>query len=183
MGASGLAQLTEAGNKLMSTFTATLERANGLLTPQNARNISQLISRLNQAATGVSILTRELQPAARHADRALESADAFMQTARSTVKHADTLLVRAGARGGAIDAIRDGALSTGEAVHHLEGALLYQTLPRVNALAERLSRTSDSLDRLLQQIQSQPQSLIFGLPAPTPGPGEPGFQRTGEVKR
>jgi phospholipid/cholesterol/gamma-HCH transport system substrate-binding protein len=181
MGASGLAQLSDAGGKLIKTFTETLDRVNGILTPETLRNISQLISHLNQAAASVSILTRELQPAARNANHLIESANGFIQSARSTVQDADTLVVRAGAPGGAIDAVRGGALSTGQAARAVEGELVYQTLPRVDALAERFSRTSDLLNQLLQQLQSEPQSLIFGLPAPTPGPGEPGFQR--EVKQ
>jgi len=50
-----------------------------------------------------------------------------------------------------------------------------ETLPRINFLLEDLARTSHNLDRLLTDLNEQPASLVFGRPAPAPGPGEPGF--------
>jgi len=49
------------------------------------------------------------------------------------------------------------------------------TLPGLNRLAEKLSRTADGLDRVLEAQSRDPQSLIFGTAPPEPGPGEPGF--------
>jgi phospholipid/cholesterol/gamma-HCH transport system substrate-binding protein len=49
------------------------------------------------------------------------------------------------------------------------------TLPGFNKLADKLARTADNLDRVLDAQARQPQSLIFGPPPPEPGPGEPGF--------
>jgi len=178
---SGLAQLTDAGDRLVDTFTETLERVNGVLTPKTSRNIAALIAHLNEAAAGVSVLTHDLEPAARHTKNVLENANALMRSIRSTVRDADTLIVDAGARGGAMDAVRVTALRTGTAASDIDRALVEDTLPRVDALTERLSRTSDSLNQLLRQMQSEPQSLIFGLPPAIPGPGEPGFEHT--VKR
>src|SRR5699024_4115028 len=50
-----------------------------------------------------------------------------------------------------------------------------QLLPEITRLSDNLARTSRSLRQLSQQLQARPQSLIFGAPAPPPGPGEPGF--------
>jgi phospholipid/cholesterol/gamma-HCH transport system substrate-binding protein len=49
------------------------------------------------------------------------------------------------------------------------------TLPGLNRLAEKLSRTAESLDHVLEAQSRDPQSLIFGTAPPEPGPGEPGF--------
>jgi phospholipid/cholesterol/gamma-HCH transport system substrate-binding protein len=49
------------------------------------------------------------------------------------------------------------------------------TLPGLNRLAEKLSRTAESLDRVLEAQSRDPQSLIFGTAPPEPGPGETGF--------
>jgi len=173
---SGLAQLADAGNQLITTFTDTLRRVNGVLTPETSRNVSQLIARLNETASGLSVLTHDLEPAARHSDRVLANANALMDSIRSMARDADGVIVSAGARGGAVDAVRDGALETGGAAREVEGALVYDTIPRIDALLEQLSRASDSLNQLLRQVQSAPQSLVFGLPPRIPGPGEPGFQ-------
>jgi phospholipid/cholesterol/gamma-HCH transport system substrate-binding protein len=178
MRASGLAQLTEEGGELIKKVTGTVERVNDLLTPETSRNIAQLAARLNDAAASVTVLTRDLQPAAKHLDRVIADADTLLQSIHTGVGHVDALVLSAGAPGGAIDAIREGALSTSRAARDVDKALIYDTLPRIDLLAERLSRTSDSLNQLLQQVQAEPQSLIFGLPRSAPGPGEPGFQQT-----
>jgi phospholipid/cholesterol/gamma-HCH transport system substrate-binding protein len=178
MEASGLAELTKAGRELIKTVNGTVQRVNELLTPETTRNISQLAAHLNEASMSVTVLTRDLQPAARHLDTVITDADSLLQSIHTTVDHADAMLVSASAHGGAIDAVRDGAASTGQAARDVERALVHDTLPRIDVLAERLSRASDSLNMLLQQVQGEPQSLIFGLPPPTPGPGEPGFRQT-----
>jgi phospholipid/cholesterol/gamma-HCH transport system substrate-binding protein len=55
------------------------------------------------------------------------------------------------------------------------GELTDTTLPRVNELVSQLSENSRQLSRLMQTIERNPQSLLFGRRAPAPGPGEPGF--------
>ena len=178
MGTSGLAQLTGAGNRLAETFTETLQRVNRVLTPETSRNISQLIEHTNEAAAGMTAALRDLRPATRHLASVFANADELIQSMRSTSRDADALLVAANSRGGALDAIRDGARTTGDAARNVERALVHDTVPRLDVLAVRLSRASDSLNQLLQQVQNEPQSLVFGPPPPTPGPGEPGFQES-----
>ena len=48
-------------------------------------------------------------------------------------------------------------------------------MPRLNELAADFSLTSRQLSRVLRLLEDSPQGLVFGVPAPPPGPGEPGF--------
>lgn len=52
-------------------------------------------------------------------------------------------------------------------------------MPRLNELATDLSTTSRQLNRVLTILEESPQGLVFGAPAPLPGPGEAGFSVTG----
>lgn len=52
-------------------------------------------------------------------------------------------------------------------------------MPRLNELATDVSTTSRQLGRVLNMLEDSPQGLIFGTPAPLPGPGEAGFSATG----
>lgn len=179
MRASGLAELAGASRGLIRTLNETLVRVNTVLTPETLKNVTLLIGHLNQAAAGANKLVGDLRPTAQDADGTLRRLNRILGPLRHTVGDADTLIVRADAPGGTMDAIRGGATSMGQAAQGLESALTYRTLPQVDTLAQHLSRASDTLNLLLQQLQSNPQSLIFGLPDPPPGPGEPGFGRSG----
>lgn len=65
----------------------------------------------------------------------------------------------------------------GEARTAIQSEITQTTLPRYNALADELTRQTQRLERLLTELQEQPQSLLFGRTPPPPGPGEPGFER------
>ena len=172
---SGLAQLTDSGNELVRTFQDTLERLDALLTPETARHVSELIIQINAAATQMTLLTRNLAPATRRVDGLLADADRVIRSTQTTVQDADALLVELHTRGGALDAVSDGARATGQAARDVEQALANETLPQIDALSERLSRNSDTLEQLLSELKNRPQSVIFGAPPSRPGPGEPGF--------
>lgn len=49
------------------------------------------------------------------------------------------------------------------------------TLPQAEMLAGDIAAATQRLDRLLQTLDAAPQSLIFGRPTVTPGPGEAGY--------
>jgi phospholipid/cholesterol/gamma-HCH transport system substrate-binding protein len=53
--------------------------------------------------------------------------------------------------------------------------MMTETVPRLNVLLEDVQRSSRGLERLLNEVNEQPQSLIFGRSTTPPGPGEPGF--------
>lgn len=55
------------------------------------------------------------------------------------------------------------------------GSLEHDTLPRVNRLASETRTSLQILNRTLEQFNRNPQSVLFGHPAPAPGPGEQGF--------
>jgi phospholipid/cholesterol/gamma-HCH transport system substrate-binding protein len=48
-------------------------------------------------------------------------------------------------------------------------------MPRLNELSADFSATSRQLSRVLRLLEDSPQGLVFGVPAPAPGPGEAGF--------
>ena len=54
----------------------------------------------------------------------------------------------------------------------------HATLPRANALMKELTDTTRQFSRLLESLDDNPQSLLFGRPPVRPGPGEAGFSST-----
>jgi phospholipid/cholesterol/gamma-HCH transport system substrate-binding protein len=171
----GLTQLSDAASELTGAVTHTLERIDALLTPETTRHVSQAIVHLDDAAVQLSALAHHLRTPAEHLDTAIVDADQLIRSSHTTVEHLDDFLANVQAPGNVLDSVRSTALDAGDAAHHIDRALREETLPRIDELAERLAATSDQLSQLLGQIRDQPQSLVFGRPAPLPDPGDPSF--------
>ena len=50
------------------------------------------------------------------------------------------------------------------------------TLPQMNSLVDSVERGAQRVGRLATELNTKPDSLIWGRAAPLPGPGEPGFK-------
>jgi phospholipid/cholesterol/gamma-HCH transport system substrate-binding protein len=60
-------------------------------------------------------------------------------------------------------------------VQELSARVGYDTLPRVNSLADDVRSAVRSVDRAADMLSTSPRSVLFGAPPMAPGPGEPGF--------
>ena len=49
------------------------------------------------------------------------------------------------------------------------------TVPELHKISDNIVRNSNNLDKLLLQLEANPQSLLFGRSPSLPGPGEAGF--------
>jgi phospholipid/cholesterol/gamma-HCH transport system substrate-binding protein len=67
------------------------------------------------------------------------------------------------------------AVASVEEVGVTSRALGDETMPRMNALIDDLSRETQALGRVINTVGEYPQSIVFGTPPGRPGPGEPGF--------
>jgi phospholipid/cholesterol/gamma-HCH transport system substrate-binding protein len=173
---SDFGQLTDSGDQVLQSLQDTLHRVDAVLTPELAQHVGQLVTQLNQAAVQITLLGHDLRPAAQRLAPLLDDTRDTVRTARTALQDADTLVVQVRARVNTLDTLRETLHDTGDAVRDVHHALVDETLPRVDSLADRLSGTSDTLDQLLIELQNQPQSVIFGLPPPRPGPGESGMR-------
>jgi phospholipid/cholesterol/gamma-HCH transport system substrate-binding protein len=177
---SGLSSLTDSGGQLFQTATNTLQRIDAVLTPETTHHIAQLIAHADETVTKFDAMADDLRPAIKRFPALAARADDLLRTTQTTIHDADSLVVQVRARVDTLDAVRDAAHDAGQAVRDIDRALLSDALPRIDTLADRLSRNSDSLDELLHELQDQPQSVIYGLPPRAPGPGERGFHETAQ---
>lgn len=177
---SGLAALTESGDRVLRTLNDTLLHVDAVISPENARHISRLMAEADMLFGQFNQIARDVRPAAKRINTLLAQAEALTGTVQTSMKDIDGLVVQVRARVDMLDAIRNNANMAGQAAHDVDRKLVNDTLPRIDALADRLSRNSDALQGVLHELENQPQSLIFGRPPAAPGPGEPGFQDTAQ---
>ena len=174
--------IADASQQVLADAREVMKRVNVLLSDDNQKLFSSALGSIEATTREIAVLAKAFEPAARNSN-------ALVGDARKTFQSADRLLNDIAAtnrdlakRLEALDRVAASAEKAGGAVTNLADSFSSETLPRVNALADELARTSRSLDRLATSLKDQPQSVVFGRRSGPPGPGEPGFNGKGKDK-
>lgn len=174
-------RLDQAASELIQSINETSQRMQDVLNASNRQAIEELLvnmvdvsrslnARLGEVETlvaNVNGLTSELRetmasgPALLQA--AQDSAVAFGDTARSYERLADDLRASVAGISGNL------SRSSREIEHFATTAL-----PEAESLMYELRYASEALRRASESVERDPSALLFGLPAPPPGPGEKG---------
>jgi phospholipid/cholesterol/gamma-HCH transport system substrate-binding protein len=173
---SAFANLAEVAQQVLGDAREMAKRVNALLSDENQ-------AQLTAALKSVELVTRQVTQLAKALEPAVRGSTTLIADARKTFARADQLLTEISGtnrelaqRLDAIDRMADSVQKAGGSISTMAEGIAEETLPRINSLAEDLSRTSRSLDRLAADLKEQPQSLVFGRKAGPPGPGEKGFE-------
>jgi phospholipid/cholesterol/gamma-HCH transport system substrate-binding protein len=166
---STLEQLTSAGRTLLASVNETANRVNSVLSPENQERLTQLLANLNSTTQRMDGLVADLQVTAK-------ALPGVVADAGQTLRRAEAVMAKLGGDDGAIERFARATEQVGATSRELGDAVTANAVPRIVQLTDELTRTTRDLDRLVRGLEEQPQSLVFGRPAPPPGPGEPGFQ-------
>ena len=176
---SNLADVTQ---QVLADAREVMKRINTVLSDENQAQLNRSLASVEQATREIATLTKAFAPAARNSD-------ALVADARKTFQNADKLLSEISAtnrdlakRLEAFDRVAASAEQTGSSVTRLADSFSTETLPRINTLADELTRASRTLERLATALKEQPQSVVFGRRGGAPGPGEPGFDGKGGAR-
>jgi len=179
-------RLTTQGPALLATVQETAERINRLLGDDNQKNFGSALAQLGQTARSVENLAQRLEtsvgthlePAlatlpqlAQDAHQTLQALRQAGQEASAVAQEVQTTVQSLNAEGGALHAIAESARSL-SAVTEQFG---HTTLPRLHQAADATSQAARRVGRMAEGISNTPQSLIYGSPRASAGPGEPGF--------
>jgi phospholipid/cholesterol/gamma-HCH transport system substrate-binding protein len=164
--------ITGSGQDMIENFGEVARRVNVLLGDDNQKHLISAMRYLDQMSGRVASLATKLEPAAR-------ALPALIGDAGLVLKRADTLIANLDQRVESFERAARGAERLGDSGTALSDAMLTETLPRLNSLADDLQRTSRGLERAINDLNEQPHSLIFGRNPLPPGPGEAGFGAKG----
>jgi phospholipid/cholesterol/gamma-HCH transport system substrate-binding protein len=168
-----LDQLGSHAGDIAAQASEVALRLNRLLDDRNLHNLSRSLDNIAAASEGL----KQLPPVIASLNEALSEANIKRLTA--TLARLDEASGEAAPLARDLRAMVQKLTVLAGRLDQLTGAaggeLTGTTLPRVNALVSQLSENSHQLSRLLDNIERNPQSLLFGRGAPTPGPGEAGF--------
>ena len=195
-----LSQFADQGTFLLQQAKNISERVTELLSPDNQTAILATVERIGQSADKVGAASERLQAImdaqlgpqrtnipglvadTRATMRTLQGSAAELNaTARAAAETAQALTAVANDMakpGGTLEQLGD----TTEALANSAKAINATVLPSVARASASAGRTADaatraaqSADQVLDAINDNPQSLIFGGGEARPGPGEPGF--------
>jgi len=188
-----MSRLTEQGGNLLTQLEEASKRMNTLLAPENQQTLTTAVANLSQAAASINQLSRhadqvltgsgpEGSPSLPRMAAQVDATFKSMQTTSERLKDSAENVklsaenfrrttTRMNEPGGTLDRI---ARST-EALTQATVSLNATLLPRLNRTTDEAARTARQVNRAVEGLAEQPQSLLFGKGAPLPGPGEPGF--------
>jgi len=142
-----------------------------LLNEQNTDRITALLESVTQTSERYGNLAHDLEPGVKALPELLRQATRTVERAQATADDVAKLAEDTDRKIAVLDTAAEAATRVGRAVEDLNR----DTLPRVNLLLDEVSTDARELKTTLHQANVRPQSFIFGLQPPTPGPGEPGF--------
>lgn len=181
-----MAKLTDRGENILLQLQESSLRVNQLLSADNQKKLMGAIDNLGQAASGIALLSqqarKELPQLAQDANHTLktlretslrvgQSAD----DARASARAFKVVTDRMSEKGGTLEKLATAADVMGATGQTMNIA----TLPRINRAAEDAAHTARQVSRAADTVNDNPQSLLFGIGALPPGPGEPGFSVIG----
>ena len=184
--------ILDSGEDLLTAVSGITDRLSNLLDDDFRVKAKSTLANVERAAAHAATVAAQLGPATKQlpelivATRAtIDEAKSALADARGTIAKADGLVDNVNTFTLKLDtrlAMLNGIAATADEVGAAARTLQLDTLPRINVAAEDLVRKTRALDRVLQLISDQPQSLVFGSGDPAPGPGERGFS-TPEARR
>jgi phospholipid/cholesterol/gamma-HCH transport system substrate-binding protein len=178
-----LAKLETKGEALIERVDEIAGRLNQVLSEDNQRRLSALLVNLGQAADSANHLAqrmdatveKRLDPALAEASITLRSVKNSSDAIGRTAADFGQTARRLNEKDGPMDRLAEGT----QALSHAADSFNTATLPRLNRVTEDTDRAVRQLGRAVNNINDNPQSLIFGSGRVNPGPGEPGFQAPG----
>jgi len=161
-------KLESSSSVILANAQLASERLLQFLTPENQKTMLSAFSSTAKATERWTSVADELTPTLQQADQTLLSVQNLANNASQLSQQL----------GGLVSQLQDPHGPLTEAITsygNLSNSVQSETLPKITQLTRDITRTMHTFNRTLEEINDNPQDLIWGRPAAVPGPGEAGF--------
>jgi phospholipid/cholesterol/gamma-HCH transport system substrate-binding protein len=162
-----LDNLQSKGMAILVQTEELTKRFNTLLAPANQAAMLAAFDNVSRAATEIEAIPKQLKPTLDRLPKLTAEAQLTLASIQKLSKDVNALTTSLQAPDGPIAKIARTADGLGSVAERLE----LEALP----LADDARSSLRAINRSLEGFNNRPQSLLFGSPAMTPGPGETGF--------
>jgi phospholipid/cholesterol/gamma-HCH transport system substrate-binding protein len=177
-----LDQLEKRGLVILEKAEQITTSIDAMLTPANQKMIVGAFDKVGRAADAIEAVPKQLEPTlarlpqlAGKAEESLASFNELSANASKTAKSFDRLATSLQAPDGPINRLNVTVDRVGSSLEAVTSELEMQTLPHLVTMADEARTSLRAVRRTADTLNNRPQSILFGTPNGTPGPGEPGF--------
>lgn len=170
--------MMDDGESLFGSIIEITEKVNLLLAEENQGRVRRTLAGLEELTQRASAVTKKLEPSLEAMPGLIGEAKGMAADARASLKKTDALVSSVNGLALKLDQRVDTltqAVVSVEEVGVAARAVNEETVPRMNALIDDVSKETRTLGRVVNTLGEHPQSIVFGTPPGRPGPGEPGF--------
>lgn len=167
-----LDQLQHRGEAILARIDTLTQSLNRFADDDSRKQFLATANSIQHAADSISHLAAHAAPVV---DRLPKTMDQLNKTLAATQQLVGNLNRPDGPLLGNLNRIGAAADRTSATLAEISARVSYDTLPRIDALADDVRAATRSITRAANVVGQHPRSLLFGAPASAPGPGEPGF--------
>jgi phospholipid/cholesterol/gamma-HCH transport system substrate-binding protein len=173
-------RLESSGVAILANTERVTERLAQLLTPKNQQTMLAAFSSTTEATQHWTQIAEDLHPALEQIPGLVQQTDQTLLSVQALSKSAILLSQQLN------DLTRQWQDPNGpmnRSLTHfanLSENIQLDLLPQFLTFTQNASSSFRSFHQTMEELKDRPQSLIFGKPAPLPGPGEAGFVEPGK---
>lgn len=177
-----LDQLEKRGTVILEKAEKAIASLDTLLSPENQKVMLGAFDDVSKTAQAYRELPEKLEPTLARlpqltgkVEQSLASFDTLAASATTMTTSFTKLANDLQAPDGAIARLNTTVDRVGGSLEAVTSDLELQTLPHLVAMTDEARTSLRAVRRTMNSLNDRPQSILFGAPNGTPGPGEPGF--------
>jgi phospholipid/cholesterol/gamma-HCH transport system substrate-binding protein len=171
-----LDKVTESAEQNLKKINQVLSSLTRLMNEENRRHLNDTIAQVDKASRRLLTIEKAMIPTLASVPELVKQGQQTLKASRQALAVGQGLAADARELIQKLHEVEVSVRALSESSRQLIRELTRNTLPRVDALTTRLSRAARQVEQLARTLEARPQSVIFGAPEPSPGPGEPGFE-------
>ncbi len=177
-----LDQLEKRGLVILEKAEKITTSIDAMLSPENQKLVVGAFDKVGKAADALGAIPTQLEPTLARlpaltgkVETSLASFNELSASANKMARNYDQLATTLQAPDGPINRLNTTVDRVGGSLEAVTSELEMQTLPHLVTMADEARTSLRAVRRTADTLNNRPQSLLFGAPNGTPGPGEAGF--------
>ncbi|MFZ4529368.1 MAG: MlaD family protein [Undibacterium curvum] len=170
-----LQNLEQRGIAILTQAEELTKRLNHMLDPDNQKSVVHTLESFGKLAQRWEAVPDQINPALQQLPVLMQQAGSTLQSVNQLSKDASQLTQNLTQFSTRLQGPDSPVFRFNQSLELFNNTLYADTLPRLNTLSNEARQSLRAVGRTAESLNERPQSILFGPPPATPGPGEPGF--------